>query len=384
MTLSSLSKSRYTHGLAMKKENFSLPENFILRLLDEVPAAVFCKDADDEYRFVFWNKYAEKFWGLPMREVVGKTDYDMFPKEQADFFRAKDEETMRAAQTVIIPQEELHAPGGSYWLRTRKVPLGIGNRRFLLGISEDITLERKLWLDLQAERAVATAAQRIAAVGELAGGVAHEVNSPLSALLIQLELVRTQIDHEGQVPDRKELQAFLDTMYRVATKIVKVTKTLYSYATYSHRASPEFIDSVEIARDAITLNREKLRLADIEVRTDFPIDPLPVRVRPMDILQAVLNLLHNSLEAMGQGERWIELGARRNGKNVELSVTDSGVGIPPGRRALIMEPFNETGKEGPHGVGLSVAKKIAETHGGSLTLDVDAEHTRFVLSLPLA
>lgn len=374
--------------MRQKRQLSDVPEDFLVRLLDEIPAAVFCKDADADFRFVFWNSHAEKIWGLSRADAVGKSDFELFPESQAQFFREKDEETMRQRQTVIIPEEELHAPGGNYWLRTRKVPIELENprRRFLLGISEDITRERQLDIDLGAERAKIASMQRMGAVGELAGSVAHEVNSPLSALLIQLELFRIQIASEEKPPEKEELRSFVDNIQRIATKIMEVTKALYTYATYSKKSYPELVNPAMIVKDSITLNREKFRLADIELRLDLPAHNPEIRVRPMELLQALLNLIDNAVEAMPEsGPRWIEISLASDGeKDVRISVSDSGQGVPPEATDSIMEPYQATKKKHSAGLGLAVARSIVESYAGQLTLDENSPHTRFLISIPVA
>ena len=87
-------------------------DGLVSEILDALPVALFCKDAGNEFRFICWNRAAEAWWGLPRERMLGRNDYDFFPRAQADFFRAKDEETMRSGERVEIPEEPLDTPMG--------------------------------------------------------------------------------------------------------------------------------------------------------------------------------------------------------------------------------------------------------------------------------
>lgn len=118
--------------------------NFLNSIIGNMPTGLFVKDARD-LSFVEWNSANEALTGLKKEEVLGKTDYDFFPQEEADYFVRTDREILAGNKMVEIPEESIHtAHKGVRWLRTVKIPiLGVdGNPRFLLGISEDIT-ERK-------------------------------------------------------------------------------------------------------------------------------------------------------------------------------------------------------------------------------------------------
>jgi PAS domain S-box-containing protein len=117
--------------------------DFLRALIDILPVAVFAKD--EAGRFVMWNRESERLFGLTTDNVMGRTDYDFFPPDQADFFRAKDREVLAGGEAIEIAEEPIDSPGrGRLFLHTRKVPVrdAAGRPTVLLGISTDIT-ERK-------------------------------------------------------------------------------------------------------------------------------------------------------------------------------------------------------------------------------------------------
>ena len=131
---------------------------------------------------------------------------------------------------------------------------------------------------------------------------------------------------------------------------------------------------------------ERLKQNCVELRM-APVDTsLRIDCRPTEISQVILNLLNNAVDAVQPLlEKWVELQVRNAGKDLEISVTDSGRGVPEKIRDKMGQPFFTTKQVGQGtGLGLSISKGIVQAHGGHLNLDAACEHTRFVVTLPKA
>jgi PAS domain S-box-containing protein len=129
--------------------------HFYKRVLEEIPLSLFVKDAKNDYRMVFWNRAAENLFGISSEQILGKSDYENFPKEQADFFRQKDMETIERGAVIHIDEEPVNTAKGTKWLQTVKTSFSLSEEppHILLGVTKDITDFRQSQRALNEERA---------------------------------------------------------------------------------------------------------------------------------------------------------------------------------------------------------------------------------------
>jgi signal transduction histidine kinase len=249
-------------------------------------------------------------------------------------------------------------------------------------------------------------ADRLAAIGTLAAGVAHEVNNPAAYVLMNLKTCREHIadlrreligDDGGEsagvpaAPDSRtelldEMAEMLTDNVRGVERIVGIVQALRSYA----RSEPDEIDAVDVAavcRDAFDLVGNQLRH---RARLSVDLAPVPaIAADARKLSQVVINLLVNAGDAVAaaEGDRVHEIGLRcfaRDGR-VEIQVTDSGVGIPASHRARIYEPFFTTKPRGSgSGLGLAIVRDIVERFGGRIAVDsVAGRGTTFTVRFPV-
>jgi len=230
-------------------------------------------------------------------------------------------------------------------------------------------------------RARSMAASRMAALGEMAGGVAHEVRNPLAALQLaagQLERASDQSSQgtTGPVP----------RITRAAKRIARIVDSLLFFTrdASSDPFAPADLD--EILRDTLELCSQRFAAHAIALQiVRDTSQPVSIECRAGELSQALVNLLGNAHDAvLGQPEPWVRLEVVVDRDDVEISVTDSGPGIPKALRGRVFEPFFTTKDPGAGtGLGLSVSCGIVEAHHGRLFLDESDPHTRFVMRVPL-
>ncbi len=250
------------------------------------------------------------------------------------------------------------------------------------GVVEDVTRQKETEALLQEQQAKMVNSSKLASLGEMAGGVAHEINNPLAILKGYALQIRKLLEENPSDGTRVQeavlrIEATVDRIARIVTGLRKVSRD-------SAHDSPVNYSMAELVNDTLSLCTERFRVHGIELAVN-PIRPdWQLQCRPVEISQVLLNLLNNAHDAVEKTtERWIKLNVDEDGPYLRISVTDSGKGIPAPLRDKILMPFFTTKPVGRGtGLGLSISKSIVESHGGTLTLDVESPRTRFVVHLP--
>ncbi len=369
-----------------------LSGEFLSSIVDHVAHPIFVKDR--EYRFVLLNRAMESMLGIPRADMLGHTDYDFFPKEQADWFRAKDTEMFSGGETVEISEEPLtDAHGQRHTLATTKVPLrgADGVISHLVGIIHDITplkraeaalkevtgaLELRVQertnelLDTQAEL---VRRERLAVIGLFAGSLAHQIRNPLGSIKNAAYLVK--LANPTQDEDiRRALDIIQDEVGRANQIITDLVD--YARVTPAQRRVVPVELLMELATHGLDLP------ANVTVTTECPELPT-VSVDPSQLQRALQKLVRNALQAMPRGGT-LTLRARRDNDGVFFSIGDTGRGIPDDVRSRLFEPL-VSGNTGGLGLGLITARALVENQGGALAVEKsDADGTTLVIRLPVA
>lgn len=372
-----------------------LGKGFRDAVIDNLPAAVFCKDASDEFRFVLWNKRQEEITGISREHALGKTDYDLFPSWAANQFRRVDEYVMLTGDTLDIPEEEVQTdgPSGSFWLHTVKVPITdpSSGRSLLLGISEDITERKQLDQnltrtseELKETQLQLIQAEKLESIGRLAAGVAHEVKNPLALILMGVEYLDGGID-----PHDENLPVIIKEMRDAVTRADNIIRGLVDFSS-SRQLDLQCQDVRPIIEHATMLVRHEVTRASIQMECEFPDQLPPALVDASKFEQVLVNLLINAVHALQDRERPEicirthserlkdvppDLGSRskermRTGDEViVVEILDNGSGIPDDKLTKIFDPFFTTKPTGiGTGLGLSVVRNIIELHKGRIEI----------------
>jgi PAS domain S-box-containing protein len=395
---------------------------FLETIIENLPAMVFVKRAED-LRFVRFNRAGEDLLGISRTELLGRNDYDFFPEQQAAFFVEKDRKVLAQGHVEDIPAEPIQTPRGTRWLHTRKIPVGVdGVPRYLLGVSIDITevrraeealrtsnaeLERRVaerTADLEREieerrRTEETLrrvqeqllqAQKMEAIGRLAGGVAHDFNNLLTVVLSYASLLLPTF----QPNDRR--REFVDQMRLAGERGAALTHQLLAFSR-QQVIQPRVLDLAEIVRDMNAMIR-RLVGEDVTVETVIAPELGRIKADASSIEQVILNLVVNARDAMPGGGRLTleadnvdvdEAHGREHlggsaGAHVRLSVSDTGVGMDKATQQLIFEPFFTTKPKGKGtGLGLATVFGIVTQAGGHIRVHSEpGRGTTFEVLLP--
>lgn len=219
--------------------------------------------------------------------------------------------------------------------------------------------------------------EHLASLGRLLAGVAHEVRNPLAA-------IRSTVQLWERLPDQARTPASLAAVVAAVDRINGLVGRLLYFARSGHD-DPRPVDVAAVAAETLELSRAQAESQGVVFDTDFAPDVPPVVAAPQALRQVVLNLVANALQAMPTGGRLV-CRARRVHDAVELSVTDTGPGIPPEIRTKLFEPFVTTRPDGT-GLGLALCREIVAQQGGRIAFDPDpavGATVRVTLPIPRA
>ena len=243
-------------------------------------------------------------------------------------------------------------------------------------VAKDVTKLRRL----EAIQDQSLVSARLALIGEMTCGIAHEISTPLAIINESIQLA-----NDASSPNElTKLLKMMENASKQMSHIVKGMRMVTGPATAKDRKA---ISLREIATHAESFFKSKLNRDNIEFKNSVD-DAVLITAIPGDVLQVLINLISNSHYALSSAKidaKWIELSSESKTNTVFVKITDSGPGIAPDIVDKIMNPFFTT-KESIDGVGLglSISKRIAEQNKGRLYYAKSAQHTQFVLELPTA
>ena len=315
---------------------------------------------------VFWNQGAERLYGFSREEATGRSSHELLQTEHSlplTVFEAVLEREGEWAGELTHTARD----GRKVLVESRHVLTREGDgRRLVLETNRDIT-ERK-----HAEEAVHKAQTelahiaRVTTLGEMAASIAHEVDQPLSGVVINANASLRFLT--GASPNLDEVRDGLQAIARDGRRASDVIARIRALARRT-ATEKEMVDIDEVVRDVVVLAESEARRARAILRTELA-GNLPRVLGDRVLLQQVaLNLLLNGLEAMhavvGRPKELVIRTQREANDRVHVAVQDSGSGIDPQQANRMFEPFHTT-KRGGMGMGLSISRSIVEQHGGRL------------------
>lgn len=223
--------------------------------------------------------------------------------------------------------------------------------------------------------------EKMSSLGEMAGGIAHEINNPLAIIVANLDRMERHILNDEIPPE-----ILIEDVSRVRRTTERIAKIVQGLRAFSRNADQDPYENVrmdQLISDTLGLCQERFKTLGIDLRLKFETH-LEFQARAVQISQVLINLLNNSAYAVRDlPQKWIEIATQKNADSIRILVTDSGPGILPELTGKVMQPFFTTKEVGQGtGLGLSISKGIVEAHRGKLTLDTNCPHTRFIIELP--
>ncbi len=395
-TIQGEKSSKYLDGAIfdithMKATEFELKsqKSFIEKITNAIPSIIYVSSVH-EGKIVYSNRNLFEFLGYSSHQEQ-KNHIEFFKKiihpDDAHLLNGRRQQWLTSKLDILDSKEfrVKHHNGHYLWLRDKTLVFRRDDNGLpleIIGILDDITISKKLQQDLEDEKLRAVHSSKMASLGEMAGGVSHEINNPLS--IIEGNAAKIIRVLEKDTLDIEELKKAAGKIESTTERIAKIIRGLRSFSRDG--AKDPFVPTTIKSLIDETLSFCEARLTNHRIQLKInPFDPdLKIDCRGVQLSQVILNLINNSSDAIQSlSNPWIQLNIQDLGSNIEISVTDSGKGIPTEVAEKIMQPFFTTKGIGKGtGLGLSINKGIIESHQGKFYLDTDCPNTRFVIELP--
>ncbi|PTL83079.1 sensor histidine kinase [Vitiosangium sp. GDMCC 1.1324] len=354
-------------------DELTFVRKYLEELLEKANALILVANRDK--KVVVFNQAISRLTGFSKEEVLGQDVFSLVPED----------EHLRLASVLAAALRGEPVPNFELRLRTRSGEARVafatssaltsqGEVEGVMAIGQDVTVVEQL------EQRVIHA-EKLASMGQLAASVAHEINNPMTAVVMSAEslLQRSMMMGSTGASDSEKLRKILESGQR----ILRFTKDLTSYA----RPAKDKVEQVQLNAlldKAVGYCEHVVAQAKVKVERDYGEMPSLSAV-PANLEQVFVNLITNACHAM-QPDGRVLLRTRREGREAVVWVKDTGSGIAPANLSRIFEPFFTTKTEGKGtGLGLSIVQRIVEKHGGRLSVDSELGHgTTFTVRLPLA
>jgi PAS domain S-box-containing protein len=355
-------------------------------------------EVDVQGRYTYSSPMIERVLGYTPQEILGTYFYDLFlPEEQTRMKEAAFAVFSGKKPFQGFLNRNVHKDGHVVILETSGIPV-VSPDGVLLGyrgVDRDITERKKAeeelkdaYEQLRNTQAQLIQSSKMAAIGQLAGGVAHEINNPLTGVLNNVQLIRmeAELKKEFTLGDFKQLLAVIEES---ALRCKKITQSLLDF---SHVSKGKFypLNLNSLVDNVVNVIRTEIKLANISLHTVLQQDVADVLGDSQLLQQVIIGLVSNAKWAIDKkpgnagGTITIQTHQEPGSKSVILSVEDSGIGISEENLSKLFEPFFSTKEIGEGtGLGLALIDNIIHTHNGKITVESQVNvGTTFTISFP--
>ncbi|MFC1555840.1 ATP-binding protein [candidate division KSB1 bacterium] len=364
--------TRRTKELRETKEILQVKADEQQVILDSSPALIFYTDAEN--RFVRVNQSFSNTVELPIKEIIGKTIKDIFPEDHVRMERDNNY-VLRTGETKNQILEQIHTKKGKRWIVSDKIPYKdlkgsiIGVIGFALDITDRKALEKQL-----------VHSEKLAAVGRLVAGVAHELNNPLAIISGFSELLK-----DAPCVDEKN-RKMIDSIIAASERSASIVENLLRFSRKSKMEKTN-VDLMKIIDDAITMTNNSIIGECVNIIKQYT--DLPETDGDASQLNSVfVNLINNARDAMLSAKKGdtITISGIVKDNVIVFEVYDNGPGIPDENQNEIFDPFFSSKEVGKGtGLGLSICYGIVTEHNGTIYLDNSyKDGAKFVVSLPVS
>lgn len=371
-------------GVERKRTQDTLRETqrLIQAIFDNSSAVIQVKDLNGHFLLV--NRKFEEVVGLPSQVILGKTSFDLFPLNATAYHAGDCQliETGGASETEEILTTDR---GDRVFLTTKSLLSDESGKPYaLFGISAEITERKKAETDLREMQAELAHLNRVMTVGELTASIAHEINQPLAAIVMNgnAALRWLAVDPPNLAKARDSAELIIRDGDRASQVIARIRALLKKSPP-----SKSLLDVNEFVNEVVDLTQSEMVRNTVHLRVEFADDLPRVRGDRIQLQQVLLNLIVNAVEAMltiEDRQRALLIATDIfDDTGVRVAVRDNGLGIDPQKADHLFDAFSTTKPEGM-GMGLAISRSIIEAHGGRLWTEPNNNYgATFQFTLPI-
>ena len=365
--------------LATRARQIDEQRGFIERVVDSLPMSLYV--VDREFRVQLWNRTRESgLQGVSRGDAVGRPIFDILFRQPADRLRGELEEVLRTGEVQHYTMES-NATGEPRHYRISKIPMraGGGAVTHVITVGEDVT-------EWRAAQERFAQGEKLAAIGQLAAGVMHEINNPLATIGACAESLRLALRdaRDGGAPAPAECGEYLRIVESEVHRSKHIVDRLLEFSR-PKPLEPEPVDLNALVEQTLFLLKHHARFKTFTVRTALAEPPPVAYGNGEQLVQVLMALLLNAMDA-SETPGYIEVRTRAGDHGLVLEVRDRGHGIPRSHLSKLFEPFYTT--KGPGrgtGLGLSICYSIVAEHGGRLEVEsLEGAGSSFRVLLPAA
>jgi PAS domain S-box-containing protein len=349
-----------------------------------------------DHKLIDVNNRFSELLGYDHQSLVGRHVCELFKKDSSEFgdgflserftcFRSPqkelDAQAWSGGSEIIIET----ASGATLFVSASCSTISTEKERLFILIIRDLTEHKKLELEKHEMQRQLFQSSKLASIGELSAGVAHEINNPLNAIVNFAQLLKD----DGVGRDDTERQ-MLDGIIEEGDRIARIVRNLLTFARQDPHM-PTQVPIAQVVENSVSLFRHQFEKDCIELVIDVAEDALPVHADASRLRQVLVNIIsnaHHALAAKASDKKLLRITARNveraGSRTVRIDFHDNGIGIPPRQLEKVFDPFFTTRRDsGGTGLGLSLSFGIIHDYGGKVTVESEeGSFTRFVVELP--
>jgi len=333
------------------------------------------KVVDRDYRVVFVNATAAQRLFKEPRQILGRKCYEVFNHFDQPCPFCTTQQTFETGETGHTEFGYTDTDGDPYFFLLTTFPIRDeeGKILYVAEVTRDVTQEKRLEQEVIRSRT-------LKAIGQFAAELAHEVRNPLNAITFQMALLKKIRAEHPEDPCPRQLAEVAKVVKEEIARLTKITRDFLSF-TRQESLTLEPLDLKEEVQSSLALLKGDLSAREIRATLHAESGPHVVMLDRGRFRQVMINLLSNAMDALGKGGHIVITLSTGSGKEVYMTVSDNGPGIPRELADKIFDPFFSNKVKGS-GLGLSIVKNIVEAHGGTITLEPTSPGATFRITFP--